>query len=92
MLAAVYPREHAAGVIFVGVAYDSPRADALDFLQRFHIPYPCGPDATEATAAPYGLPGLPGTVFIDSRGVVTDVVNGQLTNASLSLGLRSLSR
>jgi cytochrome c biogenesis protein CcmG/thiol:disulfide interchange protein DsbE len=90
LLAAAYPREHAAGVTFVGVAYDSPRADALAFLQRFHIPYPCGPDPTEATAVPYGLPGLPGTVFINSRGIVTAMVTGQLTSTTLNQGLGSL--
>lgn len=90
LLVAAARGQRGVGVAFVGVAYDSPRADALAFLQHFHITYPCGPDGTMATAAPYGLPGLPATVFIDGHGVVTAMVTGQLTSATLNQGLESL--
>jgi cytochrome c biogenesis protein CcmG, thiol:disulfide interchange protein DsbE len=90
LLAAAWQRYHAQGVLFVGVAYDTPRADGLAFLTRYHIAYPCGPDPTGATAVPYGLPGLPATIFINRSGVIVRQIHGQLTGATLDAGLRTL--
>ncbi len=80
------------GVIFIGIAYDTPQADGVKFLNQYHITYPCGQDTTTATAAAYGVTGIPDTIFIDRHGIVTEKITGPITQASLDAGIQALLR
>jgi len=66
--------------------------DASRYLNRYGITYTCGPDATTATAAAYGVTGIPDTVFVDRRGIVAEKIVGPITQASLDAGIQALLR
>jgi cytochrome c biogenesis protein CcmG, thiol:disulfide interchange protein DsbE len=93
MLEAAWQRYHSRGVVFVGVAVDTPQSDGLAFLHRYSITYPCGPETPAGQiVTTYSLIGLPATVFIDRNGIVVDKVSEQLTAASLQHGLQAVMR
>lgn len=91
LLAAAAHSDTAQGVVFLGVAFDTNQHDVATFLQRYGIAYPCGPDATGAIASAYGLPGIPVTVFINRRGIITQKSIGPLTAASLASFLQAIT-
>lgn len=89
-IATVSHETHGA-VQFLGIDTLDERANALSFLQRFHINYPMAVDASGSVAAQYRVPGLPVTVFIARNGKRILGVNiGQLTAKSLMAILRQL--
>jgi cytochrome c biogenesis protein CcmG/thiol:disulfide interchange protein DsbE len=51
----------------IGVDVNDSTGPARTLLQRDHIRYPVGADATGAVASAYRLDGLPTTVFLDAR-------------------------
>jgi len=67
------------GVVFVGIAYEDNQANAMQFLQQHSITYSVGPDTSGAISISYGVPSVPETVFIDSKGIVVDKFDGALT-------------
>lgn len=90
LLQAAWQRYHARGVMFIGVAYDAQLDASTQFLRRYGISYPCGPDTTEATAPAYGLIGLPSTVIVDRHGVVTRQFSGPVDPHALDQALQPL--
>ncbi len=58
------------GVMFIGVDIQDIERDARDFIRKFDITYPNGPDDTGLTTIEYGVGGIPVTFFIDGDGVV----------------------
>jgi cytochrome c biogenesis protein CcmG, thiol:disulfide interchange protein DsbE len=90
LLQAAWQRYHPRGVTFIGVAFDSQQSDSTQFLRRYGITYPCGPDPTEATAPAYGLVGLPATIIIDKHGIVTRKVSGPVDARALDQALQPL--
>jgi cytochrome c biogenesis protein CcmG/thiol:disulfide interchange protein DsbE len=90
LLQAAWEQYHSRGVVFIGVAVDTQQADGMQFLLHYGISYLCGPDPGADLAVPYGLVGLPATIFIDARGIVADKVNIQLDSAKLAHGLAAL--
>lgn len=78
------------GVIFVGVAYDTTRADSLAFLRQHGVSYLCGPDTGASLAAAYAVTGIPVTILIDRHGVVAQRLTGPQTTKSLDAALNRL--
>jgi cytochrome c biogenesis protein CcmG, thiol:disulfide interchange protein DsbE len=78
-------------VAFVGVAEQTTKTDGMQFLSQHGIPYPSGPDPKGAIATAYALPGLPVTIFINRQGIVAKRVTGQLTQATLTAGLKAIT-
>ena len=58
------------GVIFLGVDVQDRREDALNYIRRFHITYPNGPDPTGEISIDYGISGLPVTFFVSKKGEI----------------------
>lgn len=69
----------AQGVVFVGIAYEDVKANAVQFLQQQGISYPVGPDTSGAISISYGVPSVPETIFINRSGIVVDKFGGALS-------------
>lgn len=91
VLAAAWNAYNARGVHFVGVAFQTPQADAQAFMAQYHIIYPCGP-AADSVASEYGLTGLPVTLVIDRGGVIRAKFLGQLQTSALDHALDAALR
>lgn len=70
------------GIVFAGVDIWDSEKDARDFLQRFGVSYPNGPDRTTA-AIEYGLTGVPETYFIALDGTIARHWIGPLDDAQI---------
>lgn len=64
------------GVVFLGVNYVDTEPEARDYLDRFGITYPNGPDLGTRMAQQFRILGVPETFFLDAGGVVTFVQIG----------------
>ncbi len=58
------------GVIFIGVDLQDREEDALNYIRKFDITYPNGPDPTGEISIDYGVAGLPVTFFISIKGKI----------------------
>ncbi len=81
-LAAAYKALAPQGVTFLGVAFQTPQADGIKFLQQYKVAYSCGP-APDGLEVAYGLTGLPVTVVIDKRGMISHKFEGAVQLAAL---------
>ncbi len=64
------------GVVFLGVDWSDTETKALEYLQRFGITYPNGPDLAGRIYRDYRLKGVPETFIIDSAGRLSSVKIG----------------
>ena len=81
-------RQYASkGIVFLGVAFESGRAEVVSFLRQYHITYPCGLDNAYTIATAYGLLAIPVTVVVGSAGVVVRVIQGAVTSDTLERAL-----
>jgi cytochrome c biogenesis protein CcmG/thiol:disulfide interchange protein DsbE len=81
-LAAAYKAFAPQGVTFLGVAFQTPQADGVKFLQQYKVAYSCGP-APDGLEVAYGLTGLPVTVVIDKHGMIAHKFEGAVQLAAL---------
>lgn len=81
-LAAAYKALSPQGVVFLGVAFQTPEADGVKFLQQYKVAYSCGP-APDGLEVAYGLTGLPVTVVIDKHGMIAHKFEGAVQLAGL---------
>ena len=75
---------------FIGVDENDDRAGALGLMRRAETRYPVGFDPTGSLAGPYGLVGLPTTVFVAPDGQVVARALGPLTAGTLNADLARL--
>ena len=85
-----FSRSLAGRASFVGVAVDSPHADAVAFAQKAGWTYPIVAKRCCNLSERYGLVGMPTTIVIDGRGRVVDRLLGPQTAARLDAELRAL--
>jgi cytochrome c biogenesis protein CcmG/thiol:disulfide interchange protein DsbE len=71
------------GVWFIGVDYLDIDSAGLDYLDRYGVTYPNGPDIGSRIFQDYQSTGVPETFFIDRDGVVQHVQIGALTQPQL---------
>ena len=70
-------------VVFLGIAWTDTPANAAEYLQRFDITYPNGPDLGSRISAIFNRNlGVPETYFIDRDGVLRYVKIGPFTSMS----------
>jgi len=70
-LEAAWRRYKDRGVVFIGIDWTDNEADALNYLKRFDISYPNGPDLGSKISQPlYRIQGVPETFIIDQKGDV----------------------
>lgn len=58
-------------VVFIGVAIQDQKENALAFLREFNVSYPNGIDSSGRIAIDYGVWGIPETFFINREGIIT---------------------
>lgn len=89
-LQAVWEEYGAKGVAFLGIAYKDEEAAVRDFLTRYGITYPVGPDAASRVADLYGITGVPETFVLDPDGKVVRFYIGPVTADQLRADLNGL--
>ena len=70
-------------VSFVGVDVQDTDADALTFIQKFHVSYPNGAGNSGPTSIAYGMRGVPESYFVAGDGRILRKWNGALSTADL---------
>ncbi len=68
------------GVVFLGVNYVDTEKEALDYLDRFGVTYPNGPDLGTRISQSYRIRGVPETFIVSPTGVVTYFKKGPFTS------------
>jgi cytochrome c biogenesis protein CcmG/thiol:disulfide interchange protein DsbE len=68
--------EDSGNVLFLGVDYVDTTNEALDYLVRFQISYPNGPDLGTRIAQNFRIRGVPETFFLNKAGEVAFVKIG----------------
>jgi len=70
-------------VVFLGIAWTDTPANAADYLKRFNITYPNGPDLGSRISAIFNRNlGVPETYFIDREGVLRSIKIGPFTSVN----------
>ena len=72
------------GVMFLGVDYVDSEAKALEYLDRFGITYPNGPDLGTKISDAYNIRGVPETFVISADGDITYFAMQPLTYNELA--------
>lgn len=60
-------------VLFLGIAWTDTESASLEYLDRFDITYPNGPDLGTAISQAYRTTGVPETYIIDKNGLLSSV-------------------
>lgn len=66
----------ARGVVFLGVNYVDTEREALEYLSRFDITYPNGPDLRTRISQAFRIRGVPETYIVGADGVLHSVKIG----------------
>ena len=69
-------------VLFVGLDYVDTEPEALEFLNRFGITYPNGPDLRTTVSQMFRILGVPETYVINSKGELVFVKKGPFLSFS----------
>ena len=80
----------AQGVVFIGIAYQTPEKDGKAFLKQHAITYPSGPDPAGDIVTDFGITGIPQTLLIDRSGVVVQRFPGQISAATFGAAMQAL--
>lgn len=78
------------GVVLLGVDYVDTESAALDYLKRFDVTYPNGPDEGTRISQAYRIQGVPETFFINRNGEIVNLKIGPLTWDELATQLDKL--
>lgn len=90
-LQALHERHAAAGdLVVLAVDVEEPPAAVDDFKTQIAISMPVLSDRTGEVRRHYGLPGLPGTFFIDRDGVIRAKSLGPIMGKPLADGLAAV--
>jgi cytochrome c biogenesis protein CcmG/thiol:disulfide interchange protein DsbE len=67
-------------VVFLGVDYVDTEPEALDYLNKFNITYPNGPDLRTSISQAFRIRGVPETYIIGSDGILTHAQIGPFSS------------
>jgi cytochrome c biogenesis protein CcmG/thiol:disulfide interchange protein DsbE len=73
-------RRYGDDVAFVGVNIKDAKSHALEFEQRFDVPYPSIRDETGEIYSDYGLTGQPETFLLDGQGTIVEHIPGAIAS------------
>ena len=82
----------AQGVVFIGIAYQTPQQDGQAFIKQHGITYLCGPDPSGDILTNFGITGLPQTLLIDRSGIIVTRIPGQITAATFDAAVKALAK
>jgi cytochrome c biogenesis protein CcmG/thiol:disulfide interchange protein DsbE len=68
-------------VVFLGVDWNDVEPKALEYLERFDITYPNGPDLENRINRIFRNTGVPETFIIDTEGKLMHFISGEFTSA-----------
>jgi cytochrome c biogenesis protein CcmG/thiol:disulfide interchange protein DsbE len=90
---AAYVRKHPPGsVVVMGIDANDSRGAAQAFVAKDRVTFPIAFDANgEVTSGDFGFSGLPQTVFINAKGIVTNVYVGAIPSKQLASGIKALT-
>lgn len=71
-----YQEYRERGVVFLGVDYVDTEPEALEYLRRYAITYPNGPDLRTRISQAFRIRGVPETYVVGSDGVLAAVKIG----------------
>ena len=71
-------------VLVIGIDYLDTQSKALDFIQRFDLSYPIGPDIGTDISATFNISGVPETFILDKEGVIAEHITGPADYVQLS--------
>ena len=60
-------------VVFLGLAWTDTERKSLEYLEKFDITYPNGPDLGTRISQTYRTTGVPETYIIDRNGILRSV-------------------
>ncbi len=80
----------AEGVLFLGVDYVDTETEARDYLKRWNITYPNGPDLQTQISYQYRVRAVPETFVVDQEGTLAAVIVGPTTQAQLQAAIEPL--
>jgi cytochrome c biogenesis protein CcmG/thiol:disulfide interchange protein DsbE len=69
-------------VIFLGVDYVDTEPEAMEFLNKYNITYPNGPDLRSEISDLFRIRGVPETYIIDRQGNLAFVKKGPFSSVS----------
>lgn len=89
---ATYIRTHnPSPVVVLGVDANDPLGSARAFIKKDDVTFPVAADPHGAvTSGVFGFQNIPETVFLNAKGVVTDVYYGAIPTKRLVAGIKSL--
>lgn len=70
-------------VVFLGIAHLDTEKESLEYLRKYGITYPNGPDIGDKISQQYHITGVPETFFIDKDGNIAHVQIGPIERSSL---------
>jgi len=70
------------GVVFIGVDWSDPEADAQKYIAQYKLSYFNGPDLGTKIGQAYRIRGVPETYFVDKRGNLRGNALGPITPES----------
>jgi cytochrome c biogenesis protein CcmG/thiol:disulfide interchange protein DsbE len=79
-------------VAFIGIDVQDTDASAREFVRRFGVSYPNGPDPSGAISVEYGMSGVPESYFVDREGKLVRKWQGPLDEQRLRAFLEELLR
>lgn len=84
LLQATWQQHQADKVVFIGIDYQDQQQTAEQFLKKYHVTYPTGPDTSGSISVDYGVSNVPATIFIDESGVVVRKILGPVDAKTLN--------
>jgi cytochrome c biogenesis protein CcmG/thiol:disulfide interchange protein DsbE len=63
-------------VVFLGVDWTDTDREAAEYLEKFQITYPNGPDLGTTISQEFRITGVPETYIIDRNGILADAMLG----------------
>ena len=80
-------RRARAEVAFLGIDVNDTRSDAAAFVAKVKVTYPVACDPSGSTTGPYGLFGLPTTVFVNRSGTIVGTHAGAFDTRTIAAAL-----
>ncbi len=75
--------EYSKNVVFVAIAVGDEEEKAKEFVDKFNLSFPAGIDGSGEIEEAYGVYGVPTTLFIDGKGIISYRHMGSVTEKLL---------
>jgi len=80
----------ARGLHVIGIDEQENAGKAMEFVKKYALGYPAVVDANGSVMQPYGAIGLPLHVFIDRKGKIKVMRDGEMTQSEIDAAIKSI--